>query len=366
MSVKYEVRDGVALLTMHNPPVNGLDAATRRGLVESLARALDDATVKAVVVTGGARAFSGGADIREFNTPQALQEPTLPTVIAAFERSSKPVVAAIEGMALGGGLELALGMNYRVADQQAQIGLPEVKLGILPGAGGTQRFPRAVGLEAAANMIVSGTPVAAGKLGGTRLFDQVVKSGTLDAAVTLANEVAGNRGPLPRVRDWKIDHPNAEGFLGFARTGVAAVSANYPAPLKCLDAIEAAVTKSFEQGIHVEREAFAMLVQTPESKSLRHAFFSERAAGKVPDIGADVPLREIGKVGVIGAGTMGGGISMNFLNAGIPVTILETKQEALDRGLGTIRKNYENSAKKGKLTTEQVEQRMGLLTPSLS
>lgn len=366
MSVKYEVRDGVALLTMHNPPVNGLDAATRRGLVESLARALDDATVKAVVVTGGARAFSGGADIREFNTPQALQEPTLPTVIAAFERSSKPVVAAIEGMSLGGGLELALGMNYRVADQQAQIGLPEVKLGILPGAGGTQRFPRAVGLEAAANMIVSGTPVAAGKLGGTRLFDQAVKSGTLDAAVTLANEVAGKRGPLPRVRDWKIDHPNAEGFLGFARTGVAAVSANYPAPLKCLDAIEAAVTKSFEQGIQVEREAFAMLVQTPESKSMRHAFFSERAASKVPDIGADVPLREIGKVGVIGAGTMGGGISMNFLNAGIPVTILETKQEALDRGLGTIRKNYENSAKKGKLTTEQVEQRMGLLTPSLS
>ena len=366
MSVNYEVRDGVAILTMQNPPVNGLGLSTRLGLVESLTRALDDDAIKAVVVTGGARAFSGGADIREFNTPQATQEPSLPTVIAAFERSSKPVVAAIEGMALGGGLELALGMNYRVADKSAQIGLPEVKLGILPGAGGTQRFPRAVGLEVAANMIVSGNPVAAGKLAGTRLFDKVVEGDAVSAAVELAVQMAERGGDLPKVRDWKIDHVNAEGFLGFARTGVAAVSGNYPAPLKCLDAIEAAVTKSFDQGIQVEREAFAMLVQTPESKSLRHAFFSERAASKVPDIGKDVPLREIRKIGVIGAGTMGGGISMNFLNAGLPVTILETRQEALDRGLATIRKNYENSAKKGKLTAEQVEQRMGLLTPTLS
>ena len=366
MSVNYEIRDGIALLTLENPPVNGLGIATRRGLVESLARALDDASVKAIVVSGGPRAFSGGADIREFNTPQAQQEPTLPTVIAAFERSSKPVVAAIEGMALGGGLELALGMNHRVADKRAQIGLPEVKLGLLPGAGGTQRFPRAVGLEAAVNMIVSGAPVAAGKLAATRLFDKVVDSDALAAALALANEVADGGKPLPRVRDWKIEHPNAEGFLGFARTAVTAASANYPAPLKCLDAVEAAVKQPFDQGIAVEREAFGLLINTTESKALRHAFFSERAAGKVADIGADVPLREIRSVGVIGAGTMGGGISMNFLNAGLPVTLLETKQEALDRGLATIRRNYENSAKKGKLTTEQVEQRMGLITPTLS
>jgi 3-hydroxyacyl-CoA dehydrogenase len=365
MSVKYEIRDGIAILTMQNPPVNGLGLSTRRGLVESLQQVLDDAQVKAIVVTGGARAFSGGADIREFNTPDVGREPTLHTVITAFENSTKPVVAAIEGLALGGGLELALGMNYRVADQRAQIGLPEVKLGILPGAGGTQRLPRAAGLEIALNMIMSGMSVAAGKLANTKLFDRVVENDALQAAITFAREAATS-GALPKVRDWKIEHPNAEGFLGYARTAVAAASTNYPAPLKCLDAIEAAVKQPFDKGVEVERNAFVLLVNTPESKALRHGFFGERAASKIADIDADVPLREISRVGVIGAGTMGGGITMNFLNAGLPVTLLETKQEALDRGLATIRKNYENSAKKGKLTAEQVEQRMGLITPTLS
>ena len=365
MSVKYVVRDGIAVLTMDNPPVNGLGLHTRRGLVESLALALDDAAVKAIVVTGGARAFSGGADIREFNKPEAGMEPTLPTVISAFERSTKPVVAAIEGLALGGGLELALGLNHRVADKRAQIGLPEVKLGLLPGAGGTQRFPRAVGLETAVNMIVSGTPVAAGKLATTKLFDRVVESDVVQAAIDVANAAVAS-GALPKVRDWKIGHPNAEGFLGFARTAVTAASAHYPAPLKCLDAIGAAVKLPFDQGIEAEREAFALLIQTAESKALRHAFFGERAASKIADIGPEVALRDIKRVGVIGAGTMGGGISMNFLNAGIPVTLLETRQDALDRGLATIRKNYDNSANKGKLTAEQVEQRMGLVTPTLS
>lgn len=364
MSVKYEARDGVAILTLDNPPVNGLGLATRRGLIESLAQALDDASVKAIVVTGGPRAFSGGADIREFDKPEAGTEPTLPTVISAFERSAKPVVAAIEGLALGGGLELALGMHHRVADKRAQIGLPEVKLGLLPGAGGTQRFPRAVGLEAAVDMIVSGTLVAAGKLAATRLFDRVVEGDTLQAAIEVAN-AAAESGALPRVRDWKVEHPDAEGFLRSARAAVATASANYPAPLKCLDAIEAAVKQPFDQGIEAEREAFAALIQTTESKALRHGFFGERAAGKIADIGPEVALREVKRVGVIGAGTMGGGITMNFLNAGIPVMLLETKQDALDRGLATIRKNYENSAKKGKLTAEQVEQRVSLIAPTL-
>ena len=365
MSVSHEIRDGVAILSLQNPPVNGLGLVTRRGLVDALALALEDTSVRAIVVTGGARAFSGGADIREFNKPEAGIEPTLPTVIAAFERSPKPVVAAIEGLALGGGLELALGMHFRVADKRAQIGLPEVKLGLLPGAGGTQRFPRAVGLETALNMIVSGTPVAAGKLADTRLFDRVVDGEVLQAAIGVANEAAASGG-LPKVRDWKIEHPNAEGFLGFARTAVAAASAHYPAPLKCLDAIEAAVKLPFDKGIEAEREAFALLIQSAESRALRHGFFSERAAGKIADIGPEVVLREVQQVGVIGAGTMGGGISMNFLNAGIPVTLLETRQDALDRGLATIRRNYENSARKGKLSAEQVEQRMALLTPTLS
>jgi len=364
MSVKFEIRHGVAVLTLENPPVNGLGLETRRGLVESLAQALDDASVKAIVVTGGPRAFSGGADIREFNKPQAGMEPTLPTVIAAFERSPKPTVAAIAGLALGGGLELALGMHYRVADKRAQIGLPEVKLGLLPGAGGTQRFPRAVGLEAAVNMIASGTPAAAGKLAGTRLFDQVVEADALQSALQLANEAAAS-GALPKVRDWNIEHPDAEGFLASARAAIATESAHYPAPLKCLEAIEAAVKLPFDEGIEVEREAFAALIQTNESKAMRHGFFGERAAGKIADIGPEVALREVKQVAVIGAGTMGGGITMNFLNAGIPVTLLETRQDALDRGLATIRRNYENSAKKGKLTADQVEQRMDLITSSL-
>ncbi len=366
MSVKVETREGIAILTLQNPPVNGLGLSTRRGLMESLSKALDDEQVKAVVVTGGARAFSGGADIREFGTPDAGREP-----ITAYgdrcvrEQHKARTVAAIEGLALGGGLELALGMNYRVADQRAQIGLPEVKLGILPGAGGTQRLPRSVGLEAALNMIVSGAPIAAGKLGDTRLFDSLVENDTLQAAISFAHEAAASSA-LPKVRDWNIEHANAEGFLGFARTAIAAASANYPAPLKCLDAIEAAVKQPFEKGIEVERDAFVQLVNTPESKALRHGFFGERAASKIADIGSDIPLREINRVGIIGAGTMGGGITMNFLNAGLPVTVLETKQEALDRGIATVRKNYENSAKKGKLTAEQVEQRMGLITPTLS
>jgi 3-hydroxyacyl-CoA dehydrogenase len=365
MSVKYEVCDGIAILTMQNPPINGLGLSTRRGLMESLQQALDDAQVKAIVVTGGARAFSGGADIREFGTPDLVREPILNTVIAAFESSIKPTFAAIEGLAFGGGLELALGLNYRVVNQRAQVGLPEVKLGILPGAGGTQRLPRTVGLERALNMIVSGEPVVAGKLGDTKLFDRVVEGDALQAAISFAREAAAS-GALPKVRDWNIEHANAEGFLGFARTAVAAASANYPAPLKCVDAIEAAVKQPFDKGIDAEREAFALLINTPESKALRHGFFGERAASKIADIGADVPAREISRIGVIGAGTMGGGITMNFLNAGLPVTLLETKQEALDRGIATIRKNYENSAKKGKLSAEQVEQRMGLITPTLS
>jgi 3-hydroxyacyl-CoA dehydrogenase len=366
MSVNYKIHENIAVLTLDHPPVNGLGLSTRRGLLESLTKAVDDSQVRGIVVTGGRRAFSGGADIREFNTPQAEQEPTLPTVIAAFERSSKPVVAAIDGLALGGGLELALGMNYRVANAGAALGLPEVKLGILPGAGGTQRLPRAVGLEAAVNMIVSGTSVTAAQLANTRLLDRVVEGNALEAAIVLAQEVAQGNSVLPKVRDWKIEHPNAEGFLGFARTAVAAASANYPAPLKCLDAIEAAVKQPFDKGIQVEREAFALLVMTPESRALRHGFFSERAASKIADVGPDVPLREIRSVGVIGAGTMGGGITMNFLNAALPVTLLETRQDALDRGLATIRKNYENSARKGKLSAEQVEQRMALITPTLS
>jgi 3-hydroxyacyl-CoA dehydrogenase len=366
MAVDYTTRDGVAVITLNNPPVNGLGLSTRAGIVEGLERAQHDPSVTAIVVTGAGKAFSGGADITEFNTPKATQEPTLGTVIKAVEASAKPVVAAIHSVAMGGGLELALGTHYRLAAPGAQIALPEVKLGILPGAGGTQRLPRAIGLEAALNMIVSGTPVMSEKLAGTGLFDEVVEGDLLEAALAFARKVGAKPGPYPRVRDRKIEHPNAEGFIQFARNTVAGIAKNFPAPHKCIDAVEAGVKNGFDKGLAVERECFMALVQTPESRALRHAFFGERAASKIPDVPSDTVAREIRQVAVIGAGTMGGGIAMNFVNAGLPVTLLETKQEALDRGVATIRKNYEASVQKGKLTAEALEQRMALITPTLS
>jgi 3-hydroxyacyl-CoA dehydrogenase len=362
----YSTHGAVAVIAMNNPPVNGLGHDLRSGIVAGIGQALADPAVKAIVLIGSARAFSGGADIREFNTPKAFAEPTLHTVIRLAEGSAKPVIAAIGGVCMGGGLELALGCHYRVVTAGAQIALPEVKLGILPGAGGTQRLPRVVGVETALNMIVSGAAVPSEQLKGTALFDQMIEGDLQAGALAFANKVIAEKRPLKRVRDLKIDYPNAEGFFQFARNTVGAMAKNFPAPLKCIDAMAAAVSKPFDQGMAVEREAFVYLVQTPESKALRHAFFGERAASKIADVPEDTPVRKIEKVAVIGAGTMGGGITMNFLNAGIPVTILEMKPEALEKGVGIIRKNYENSLKKGKLTQEKLDQRMGLLKTTMS
>jgi len=365
LPVRYAVQDGVAVLTLDNPPVNGLGYAVRNGLVQGVDRANADAPVKAIVIAGAGKAFSGGADIREFNSPKALAEPNLQTVIRTVEASAKPVIAAISGACMGGGLELALGCHFRVAVAGAQIALPEVKLGILPGAGGTQRLPRVLGVETALNMIVSGNPVPSEKLKGTPLFDEFLEGELVAGAIAFAQKVVKEGRPLKKVRDIKIDYPNADGFFQFSRNTIRAVAKNFPAPLKCVDAVAAAVSKPFEEGLAYERSLFVELVQTPESKSLRHAFFGERAASKISDASEATPTRNIAKVAVIGAGTMGGGISMNFLNAGIPVTVLETGQEALDRGVGIIRKNYEGSLKKGKLTPEKLDQRMGLLKTAL-
>ncbi|CAN7405714.1 3-hydroxyacyl-CoA dehydrogenase NAD-binding domain-containing protein [Massilia sp. LjRoot122] len=367
MSADYTVQGSVAVVTLNNPPVNGLGLATRSAAVDAIRRAESDDAVQAIVLTGAGKAFSGGADIREFNSPKALTEPTLHTLIRVVEDCSKPVVAAIHSVAMGGGLELALGCHYRVALPGAQIALPEVKLGLLPGAGGTQRMPRVVGLEMALNMVVSGTPVPSEKLAGTALFDQVYPAGTdlLAAAVEFAGKVADVR-PLPKVRDRQVDYPNHEAFLQFSRNSVKAMAGPFPAPLECLETVAASVTRPFEEGLKFERERFLHLMQTPESKALRHAFMAERAASKVPDVPSDTPVRKIESAAVVGAGTMGGGIAMNFANAGIPVTILETQQAALDKGLATIRKNYENTVKKGKLTQEKCEQRIALIRGTLS
>jgi len=370
MTTLYEVHGPVAVITLSNPPVNGLGHATRLSLTDNLQKANADAAIKAIVITGAGKAFSGGADIKEFGTPKALTEPNLLSVIRAVENSAKPVVAAIHSVCMGGGLELALGCHYRIAAPGTNIALPEVKLGLVPGAGGTQRLPRVLGVEPSLNMIVSGEPVKSellAQIPGQKLFDKLAASpeSLAQEALAFAQSISDTR-PLPLVRDMRAKHPNGDAYFQFARNMVKGMSKNFPAPLKCVDAVEAATKRKFEDGMAFERELFINLMWTPESRALRHIFMAERAASKIPDVPEDTPKREINSVAVIGAGTMGGGIAMNFLNAGIPVKILEMKQEALDKGLGIIRKNYEAQVKKGKLKQDKYEQRMSLLSTTLN
>ena len=367
MSASYEVRGPVAVITMNNPPVNGLGLDTRRGIADGFERAMVDAAVKAVVLTGAGRAFSGGADIKEFGSPKAIAEPNLLTLIRIAEQCSKPVVAALHSVCMGGGLELALGCHYRVASPGCNVALPEVKIGLVPGAGGTQRLPRVLGVEVALNMIVSGEPVKSEllvSLPGQKLIDKIIEGDLLEGACKFALEIADVR-PLKLVRDLKVKHPNPDAYFQFARNTVKAMAKNFPAPARCVDVVERSL-KGFDEGMKYERETFMALMLTPESKALRHAFFGERAASKIPDVPENTPVREVRRVAVIGAGTMGGGISMNFLNAGIPVTMLEMKQDALDRGVATIRKNYESQVKKGKLKQDKYDGRMALLSTTLN
>lgn len=365
MSNQYYVTDGVAVILLDNPPVNGLGHSTRAGIVEGLDRAVKDPAVNAIVLSGAGRAFSGGADMREFNSPQAGKEPGLNTVLAAIEDCPKPVVAAVHSVAMGGGLELALACHFRVATPGAQIALSEVKMGLLPGAGGTQRLPRAIGLERATNMITSGTSVKSEELADSGLFDQMIATDLLAGAAVFARDAALKPGPYPRLRDRSVDHPDPEAYLEFVRANLAARYPNHPAPLRSLEAIQAAVHLPFDQGLAVERRNFMELLDGPVSKSLRHAFFAERAATKIEGVSSDTPIRPINTVAVIGAGTMGSGIAMCFLNAGIPVKLLETDATPLSRGVEMIRRNYEATQKKGKITTQEVERRLGLLAPTL-
>ncbi|TXH89563.1 MAG: 3-hydroxyacyl-CoA dehydrogenase [Rhodoferax sp.] len=370
MTAQYQVQGDIAVITLNNPPVNGLGLSTRQGIADGMAQANADAAVKAIVITGAGKAFSGGADIKEFGKPTAMQEPNLNSVIGVLEKSPKPVVAAIHTVVMGGGLELALGCHYRVAAPGTSVALPEVKLGLLPGAGGTQRLPRVLGVEPALNMIVSGEPIKSEMLAmlpGQKLFDKLAASAesVLEEAIAFAREKADVR-PLPLVRDMKCKHPQGDAYFQFARNMVKGMSKNFPAPAKCVDAVEAATKKKFDDGMAVERDIFINLMMTAESRSLRHLFLSERAASKIPDVPADTAQRAINSVAIIGAGTMGGGIAMNFLNAGIPVKMLEMKQEALDRGIATIRKNYEAQVAKKKLKQDKYEQRMSLLSTTLS
>ena len=373
MTAEYQVHGDVAVITLNNPPVNGLGLSTRQAIVDGLEKAENDPAVKAIVLTGAGKAFSGGADIREFGTPKAIQEPNLLSVISRVENTTKPVIAAVHSVCMGGGLELALGAHYRIAAPGCNVALPEVKLGLIPGAGGTQRLPRVLGVEAALNMIVSGEPVKSEMLAmlpGQKLFDKLAASpeSLAEEALALAREMAAKHADgsaFPLVRNLPCKHKDGDAYFQFARNMVKGMSKNFPAPAKCVDAVEAATKKKFADGMAFEREIFINLMWTSECRSLRHLFTAERAASKIPDVPEDTPQRKIEKVAVIGAGTMGGGISMNFLNAGIPVTILEMKQEALDRGVGVMRGNYEAQVKKGKLKQDKLDQRMGLLSTTL-
>ena len=365
-STAYELHGAVAVITLANPPVNSLGYDLRASIVADVDRANADPAVSAIVLAGSARAFSGGADIREFDSRKWMLEPTLPTVIRVLEDSRKPVVAAIGGVCMGGGLELALAAHFRVATPDASIALPEVKLGLIPGAGGTQRLPRLIGIEAAANFIVAGNPVPAETFRGTLLFDELIAGDLRAGALAFATKVVAERRPHRRVRDLSVDYPNHQAYFQFLRNSVRAMAGHFPAPLKCLDALHAAVVKSFDEGIAIEGRVIGELIVSPESRALRHAFEAERAATKIPDVPVETPTRRIDRVGIVGAGTMGGGICMSFIDAGIPVVLLETNQATLDKGIGAIRKNYEGGLRKGKLTPQALEERMALVTGTLA
>jgi len=361
----YRVDGPVAVITLDNPPVNGLGHDVRSSIVKGLQQAQADDAVRAIMITGANQVFSGGADIREFNTPKAREAPMLLDVIAAVESSPKPVIAAIGGVCMGGGLELSLGCHYRVAAPGAKLALPEVKLGLVPGAGGTQRLPRAVGVERALDMIVTGNPVTASQLAGTTLLDAVIEGDFEAGALAFARRI-GEENRRPRLRDVVIEFPQGRAFFEAARAKAAAANPHLPAPAKCVEAVQAAVELPFEEGIKRERAIFLELIESPESRAMRHAFFGERAAAKIPDVPSDTPLRKVERVAIVGAGTMGGGIAMAFLNAGFPVTILESRREALDKGVAAMRRNYESAVKRGKLAAADLEARMARLAPTLS
>jgi len=361
-SVDLDRRGRVAVITVNNPPVNALSQHVRQGLRDGVTQAVADAGVGAIVIVCAGRTFIAGADITEFGKPPAA--PGLHEVLDLVEGGPKPVVAAIHGTALGGGLEVALACHYRVGVKDARFGLPEVKLGLLPGAGGTQRLPRVVGVEKGLAMMVSGDPIRADEALRSGLIDEIVEGDLAAAGVAFAEKVLSEQRPLKKIRD--LDDKVAavrgkpEVFASF-RKSVARQTRGFRAPESIIKAVEAAVSLPFAEGLKRERELFVELLGSPESRAQRYFFFAEREAAKIPDVPADTPVKDVRKAAVIGAGTMGGGIAMNFANVGIPVTVVEMNQENLDRGLGIVRKNYEATASRGRMTAADVEKRMGLI-----
>ena len=362
--VSYELVNNIAVISVNNPPVNALSQAVREGILDAVTAAQADAS-EAIVLHCEGRTFIAGADIKEFGKPP--QEPGLPSILSAIENSSKPVIAAIHGTALGGGFELALACHYRCAIASAKVGLPEVKLGLLPGAGGTQRVPRIAGVKAALELITSGNPVAASKAKELGLVDEIIAADDLKAgAIEYAKGLVESGAPLKRIRDIAIDPASVEpGFFDAARKRLARRARGQIAQDKIISCLEAAVNLPMDEGLQRERELFRELLTSPESAAMRHIFFAERLAAKIKDLPKDTPRREVNTVAIIGGGTMGGGIAMCFANVGIPVLMLEIDDEALQKGMEIIEKNYKITLGKGKMTEDQMGQRMALITGTI-
>ncbi len=362
--VSVSVSDDIALVVIDSPPVNAIDQAVRAGLARAFSELRGRGDVKAVVLGCKGRTFVAGADIKEFDS--GIAPPGYYEVLDAIEASPQPVVAAVHGTALGGGMEITLACHYRVAEEQARFGLPELTLGIIPGAGGTQRLPRLIPLEAAADLILSSKPMPAAKAAELGLVDRVVSGDVIAGALGYARELVA-RGAAPRRT---CDQPlrgaeDAAGVLAAKRAQVAKSMRNRASPLALLDALQAAATRPFAAGLEVEAEISKKLVPATEARALRHLFFAEREVRRIPGLGRDVKPRAVERVGIVGAGTMGGGIAMCFANAGVPVTLVDVAQAALDKGLATIRKNYERSVTRGSLKPEQMEARLALIGASL-
>jgi len=363
--VTYARQGAVGVITVDNPPVNALGHDMRQGLAECLKQGMADTGAKALVLICAGRTFVAGADIREFGKP--LQPPTLHEIIDALEKAAKPVVAAIHGTAFGGGLELALGCNYRCAVASAQFGLPEVKLGLLPGAGGTQRLPRLIGLKPALDMITTGDPIGAAEALKLGLIAEIVPGDLLTGAVALANKIADKR-PLPVIRTMPSRAGDAAAnaaLLAEARKEVAKRARGNEAPLRAFEAVAAAASMSIDEGLKKERDLFITAVTSQQSAALRYVFFAEREAAKIPDLPKETVPLTVKRGAVLGSGTMGTGIAMNFANAGIPVTLADVSKELVDKGIGMIRKNYASTVSKGRLSQDEMDRRMALVTPGV-
>lgn len=365
----YQLQNNVAIITLNSPPVNGLSHALRKSILDNYRKALADKSVEAIILASSGKLFCGGADITEFSSDKANAAPNLGDLVNEVEESPKPVIAAINGMALGGGLELCLVCDYRFAAKKAKLGLPEVHLGILPGAGGTQRLPRLAGAVKATNMIVSGKPISASEALTSGIVDAVHhdEGNFLEAAINYTQQLISDKAPVKSCADLKVNIADIpENFFSDFRKSIARKSRGFFAPERCVQCVEAACELDLEQGLKKETELFMQCMQTSQARAQQHLFFAQRTATKIPGIDKKTPARKIEQVAIIGAGTMGGGIAMNFINAGIPVKVLELKQEALDKGFAVIQKNYEISAKKGRITEDQLKQRMSLLSGTLS